>query len=134
MVSPKRDSHQALFDLLREARLNRHLTQQELARKLGLHQRQISDLERAAIDPRLSTIQNVARALDLELTLIPRYLIPAMEALHRAGSDSVKRPMYALGDESSESDTDNPSDIEIERARGSEGSRARQRPGEKEPQ
>jgi transcriptional regulator with XRE-family HTH domain len=73
-----------------------------LASKLGLRQRQISDLERATIDPRLSTLQNVARALDLELMLIPRHLISAVEGLQRAGTDSAKRPMYALGEDEAE--------------------------------
>ena len=103
-ISPKRDIRQALFDVLREARRKRHLSQQELARKLGVRQRQISDLERAAMDPRLSTIQNVARALDLELMLIPRHLISAVEGLQRASSDSTKRPMYALDDDDAETD------------------------------
>lgn len=91
-----RDIHGALVDLLKEARLERRLSQQELARKLGMRQRQISDLERAAMDPRLSTIQNVARALDLELMLVPRSLITAVEGLRRAGAEPGKRPLYAL--------------------------------------
>jgi len=102
--SPKRDAQQALFDTLRTARLNRGLSQQELAGKLGLHQRQISDLERASMDPRLSTVQNVARALDLELLLLPRHLIPAIEGLQRAGTESTKRPMYALTDDDDDDD------------------------------
>ena len=89
----------ALFETLRDARLRRHLSQQDLARKLGLGQRQISDLERASQDPRLSTVQNVARALDLELLLVPRHLIPAVEGLQRAGNEPAKRPMYALTDD-----------------------------------
>ncbi|MGH2436984.1 MAG: helix-turn-helix domain-containing protein [bacterium] len=113
LKSPRRDSRPisslisdttvTLTDVLRDARLKRHLSQQELASKLGVRQRQISDLERAMIDPRLSTIQNVGRALDLELMLIPRHLISAVEGLQRAGSDSAKRPMYALSDDDVES-------------------------------
>ena len=95
-VSPKGDMHQPLLEVLRESRLNRHLTQEALARKLGVRQRQISDLERSTIDPRLSTIQNVARALDLELMLIPRQLISAVDSLHHARA-AGNRPMYALG-------------------------------------
>ena len=53
-VSPERDVRQGLFDALREARLNRQLSQEELARTLGLRQRQISDLERATMDSRTS--------------------------------------------------------------------------------
>ena len=104
ITSPKKDIGIALSDVLRDARLRRHLSQQELASKLGLRQRQISDLERATIDPRLSTLQNVARALDLELMLIPRQLISAAEGLQRAGIDSGTRPMYALGDQDAESE------------------------------
>ena len=96
----------SLADVLKTARLSRHLSQAELAGKLGLRQRQISDLERATVDPRLSTIHNVARALDLELMLIPRHLISAVSALQRSGSDTGKRPLYALGDEDALADVD----------------------------
>lgn len=112
-VSPERDVGRDLFNVLRETRLKRQLSQQELARKLGLRQRQVSDLERAAMDPRLSTIQNVARALDVELMLIPRYLISAVESLQRASSDSTKRPMYALDDSDAESGRDDHSRVEV---------------------
>ena len=133
-ISSKGDISQGLFDVLREARLNRQLSQQELARKLGLRQRQISDLERAAMDPRLSTVRNVARALDLELMLIPRHLISAVEGLQRAGSDSAKRPMYALGDDDAESDPGDPSHVEVGSTGDSGESVARPRRRTKEPQ
>lgn len=80
---------------LRRQRERRALTQQQLAEKLGFHQRQISDLERGVVDSRLSTVQNVARALGLELVLVPRELIPAVEALLRSGA--AGEPMYAAG-------------------------------------
>ena len=64
------------------------------------------------MDARLSTIQNVARALDLELMLIPRQLISAVEALQRAGSVTDKRPLYALDDEDTE-DAPAPSHVEV---------------------
>lgn len=65
------------------------------------------------MDPRLSTIQNVARALDLELMLIPRHLISAVEGLQRAGMNSAKRSMYALGDDDAESDPGGQSRVEV---------------------
>jgi len=134
VIPSKNDINQDLFDALREARLNRHLTQQELARKLGLRQRQISDLERAAMDPRLSTIDNVARALDLELMLIPRHLISAVVGLQHAGSDSARRPMYALGDDDAESDQGDPSHLELGSTDESRDSVARQRRRTEEPE
>lgn len=112
-ISSRDDFNRTLFDILRKTRLSRHFTQQVLARTLGLRQRQISDLERAAMDPRLSTILNVARALDLELMLIPRHLISAVEGLQRAGTDAAKRPMYALGDADAESDSGDPPPVEL---------------------
>lgn len=133
-ISLKQDNSQSLSKVLRDARLNRHLTQQELARKLGLRQRQISDLERAAMDPRLSTFLDVARALDLELMLIPRHLISAVEGLQHAGSDSAKRPMYALGDDDAESDPGGPSPVELGSTGESADRIARPRRRTKEPQ
>jgi HTH-type transcriptional regulator/antitoxin HipB len=66
---------------------------------MGLHQRQISDLERSKMDARLSTIQNVARALDLELMLVPRQLIATVEGLQRAEpARALGRPLYALAE------------------------------------
>ena len=132
-ISSKNDYNLNLFDVLREARLNRHLSQQELARKLGLRQRQISDLERAAMDPRLSTILNVARALDLELMLIPRHLISAVEGLQRAGTDAAKRPKYALGNADTESDAGDPSPVELGGTGESDDSVWRPRRPTKEP-
>ena len=85
--------------LLRLARTRRGLSQQALAAKLGIRQRQISDLERSTIDPRLSTLENVARALDMELMLVPRPLISSVEALLRTGTREVERPLYALDGE-----------------------------------
>jgi HTH-type transcriptional regulator/antitoxin HipB len=85
-----------LRDQLRQARKDRGLSQEDLAAKLAVRQSQISDLERSAIDPRLSTVRDVARALDLELMLIPRTLIPVVEGLSRGVGGSAARPLYTL--------------------------------------
>ncbi len=88
---------QTVLETLRASRIQRHLKQAELAEKLGTRQSQISDLERAAVDPRLSTVQDVARMLDLELMLVPRQLIPVIESLvRRQDLASDERPLYAL--------------------------------------
>lgn len=112
-------------DILKAVRLSRQLSQAELAGKLGLRQRQVSDLERATVDPRLSTIQNVARALDLELMLIPRHLISAVNALQRSGSDAGRRPLYALSDEDTPEETDEPQRSEVGGDGQSDGQPAR---------
>lgn len=57
--------------LLKQAREQAGLTQEELALKVGTQKTAISRLENHAQDIKLSTIQKVARALgkDLEITL-----------------------------------------------------------------
>lgn len=108
LKSLKSDSRGSIGNVLRLAREGAGLRQQDLAARLGLHQRQISDLERLAMDPRLSTLQNVARALDLEVMLVPRRLIAMVEGLQR-GDDGSTTPMYVLPGDDEESDLDPPS-------------------------
>ena len=50
---------------LRDARAASRLTQDKLARRSGVHLTEISKLERALTDPRLSTIVRLARGLDV---------------------------------------------------------------------
>ena len=96
--SPKRDAFSLLGQALRVAREQKGLTQKVLADSLGLRQRQISDLERAAMDPRFSTVQDVARALELEVALVPRHLVSTLDGLQRREQGS-STPMYALQDD-----------------------------------
>lgn len=50
---------------VRKARIERGLSQEALGDSAGLHRTEISLLERAAREPRLSTIVRLARALKL---------------------------------------------------------------------
>lgn len=54
---------EVLGDNLRRARERRGLSQEALADLAGLHRTEISHLERATRDPRLSTIARVAHAV-----------------------------------------------------------------------
>lgn len=103
-ASRKRELFAVSGMALRAGRESKGLTQKALADNLGLRQRQISDLERAAMDPRFSTVQDVARALDLEVVLVPRHLVSALEGLQRRERGS-STPMYALRE-----DEDDPAD------------------------
>jgi transcriptional regulator with XRE-family HTH domain len=94
-TSRKRDVFTQLGQVLRATREEKGLTQKALAAALGLRQRQISDLERAAMDPRFSTVSEVARALELEVALVPRHLVTTIEGLQRR-EQSTSTPMYAL--------------------------------------
>jgi transcriptional regulator with XRE-family HTH domain len=72
-------------DSLREARRERRLSQAELSKQLGIGQGTLSRAETSS-DVRLATLLQVARALDLEVMLIPRRLVPAVDAIVRHGA------------------------------------------------
>jgi len=72
-----------LADRLTAARRRANLTQAALGAKVGLAQSHVSKIERAAVDPQTSSLVELARALDLEVMLVPRQLVPAVHALER---------------------------------------------------
>jgi transcriptional regulator with XRE-family HTH domain len=93
-----------LAQTLKDARLTRGLTQRELAARAGLGQSRLALIEAGGVDFRTSTLVQLARALDLELVLTPRRVLPAVQSLtgerprrQEAGRDSARRtPIRAL--------------------------------------
>lgn len=83
------------------ARRGAGLNQKALAAKIGADQSYVSKVERGAVDPQASTLIELARALGLELMLVPRQLVPAVQALQRgiAPDQSASLPAYRLGDD-----------------------------------
>ena len=57
-------------EVLKQARLERGLTQEELAQRLNTKKTAISRIENHAEDIRLSTLEQYARALDKELSVV----------------------------------------------------------------
>jgi len=78
-----------------KARRARAWSQKELADKLNMMQSQISDIEAGKRDPRLSTIAEVARAVGLEMVLIPRQLLPAVSFVLQPQSFSEPKDQQA---------------------------------------
>jgi transcriptional regulator with XRE-family HTH domain len=72
-----------VFSALKSARENQAISQRELSAKTGIPQAQISRLEGGAVDIRLSSFVALARALDLEIVLVPRSAMPAVESIVR---------------------------------------------------
>jgi predicted transcriptional regulator len=68
---------------LKLARKRKGLTQAELGKKVGLPQSYISKVEGGSIDIRLSSLLEMARALELEPMLVPRQIVPAVQSLTR---------------------------------------------------
>jgi len=93
-----------LTDALRAAREKKGQSQRALGSKIGVPQGRLSKIENAAVDLQTSNLLEIARALDLEVMLIPRPLVPAVTSLIRRTERTAKveetpRPLYALDEE-----------------------------------
>ncbi|XIE09854.1 helix-turn-helix domain-containing protein (plasmid) [Rhizobium ruizarguesonis] len=72
---------------MRAAREAKNMSQRELSARSGLTQSHISQIERGTMEPGLSSLVDVARALDLEIVLAPKKRMPAIGNI--LGSASV---------------------------------------------
>lgn len=92
-----------IAEALRDARQRRGLSQRALSERVGVPQSHISRIESGAVDLRLSSLVALARALGLELVLVPRQSIPAVNAVARrpAGhdADTMIRPAYEMDED-----------------------------------
>lgn len=90
-----------LREKLKEARISRGWGQRELGGKIGLPQPHISAIESGRVVPRFDTLLDIVRVLDLDLLLVPRSLVPAVQSLIRAQKEpeSAEKSLYAAGDE-----------------------------------
>ena len=80
---------------LKAAREAKGLTQRELSKRAGVPQAHISKIENNTVDLRLSSLLALAHALDLELTLVPRKALPAVQSLLRTTSTSFAAPQIS---------------------------------------
>ena len=79
----KRYGLEALTDAIRQARLAKGWSQRDLSARAHLTQSQISRIENAEVDLQVSTLLELARSLDLDVQLVPRSAITAVEAAVR---------------------------------------------------
>jgi transcriptional regulator with XRE-family HTH domain len=75
---------EGIIRMLKQAREAKGLTQRDLGARTGVPQSHISKIESGGTDIRLSSLIELARALDLELTLVPRKSVPAVETVIRS--------------------------------------------------
>lgn len=85
---------------LKAARLARGWSQRELGRRIGLPQAHISAIETGKVVPQFDTLLDLVRVLDRDLVLVPRALVPAVQAMvrdHRRATagDEEERALYA---------------------------------------
>lgn len=74
-------SSEDLVQTLKDRRAKAGLSQRALSDHSGLTQAHISQIETGKLEPGLASFIDVARALDLEVVLVPRKLLPAVEGL-----------------------------------------------------
>lgn len=91
---------------LKQAREQRGWSQREMASRVGLTQTHISGIESGKIVPRYDTLLELVRALDRDLLMVPRALVPVVLSLIRDQArpdegEGEERPLYADGGEES---------------------------------
>lgn len=93
---------QDLLEQLREARIALDISQKELGERVGLPQSNIARLESGKVNPRLSNVLEIARALDMDLKLVPRRALPVIQGALRANEmetgyrDATSRALHAI--------------------------------------
>jgi len=83
---------------LKSARQQRGLSQRALAAKAGVPQSHISRIENATVDLQTSSLIAIARALGLEVMLVPRAATSAVRSMQAPGGPAV-RPAYTLDED-----------------------------------
>lgn len=115
-IKPRRPN--SLPETMRRELINvrhkRGWSQAELGQRLGLPQMHISGIETGKIVPRFDTLLDLVRVLDRDLLMVPRALVPVVQALirdhRRSGrdtdADEGERPLYAAGDNEEDEEKD----------------------------
>ena len=108
---------------LKAVRERKGLSQRALSAKAGIPQSHFSKIENGAVDLRLSSLVELARALDLELTLVPRKKLPAVRVIIRS-DDGGQRDAHSarkaanmlqrLGDQIAELPSETLSEIAVQ--------------------
>ncbi len=70
-----------IIEALQQARKAKNISQDALSRVLGLPQSHLSKIESGKTDPRLSSVEALAHALEMEVVLVPKRYIPAIRAI-----------------------------------------------------
>ena len=77
-----------IIESLKNARKSRQVNQRELGAISGIAQSHISKIENGAVDITLSTLVDLARSLDQEVMIVPRQLVPAVQAIVKGNLSS----------------------------------------------
>lgn len=81
-----------LIETLAQARKAAGLTQAQLAERSGLSRMTVQRQEGGQLDPRLSTLHEMARTLGLELIAVPANLKSELQAFIASGGWTLAQP------------------------------------------
>ena len=87
--------------MFRGARQAARLTQEQVATLAGITRPRYREIEAGSAAARATTLINIARALGLEMMLVPQSLVPAVNALLRPHDDDDLPAFVARADETS---------------------------------
>lgn len=86
-MRPKSEALLEIGRLLKTARKGMGLTQEEVADIAGISRPRYREIEAGSAAARTTTLINIARALGLEMMLIPQAMVPAVDALLQPHDD-----------------------------------------------
>lgn len=86
--------------VLKRARTTLAMTQEQVADMAGISRPRYRDIETGQAAARITTLINIARALGLEMMLVPQPVVPAVEALLRPQDDEDDAPAFVASAES----------------------------------
>ena len=79
---------------LRKARLAAGLSQQAIAQRANISRPRYRDIEAGTAAARATTLVNVARALGMEMMLIPQAMVPAVQSMLEPADGDDDRPAF----------------------------------------
>lgn len=94
MARSESDALLEIGQLLKAARKARQLTQEQVAEMAGISRPRYREIEAGRSAARTTTLINIARAIGLELMLIPQAMVPAVDALLRPHDDLDDLPAF----------------------------------------
>jgi transcriptional regulator with XRE-family HTH domain len=78
----------------RKARLAAGLSQEQIAKRANISRPRYRDIETGAAAARATTLVNVARALGMEMMLIPQAMVPVVQSMLEPANDDDDRPAF----------------------------------------
>ena len=81
-----------LISTLAQARKAARITQADLAARAGLSRMAVQRTETGDVDPRFSTLQEMARVLEMDLIAVPSSLRAELQAFIQSGGKFLAQP------------------------------------------